>query len=517
VQVVVTPPDYAGQPAATLRDPARVDVLAGSRLHVIASTGDATAVMLETIGGRLALSADGHGAFVGDISADGDGYLAFQPTGADGREGVRRLVGLGVIPDHPPIVRLTKPGKDLFISDARRTVSVAVEAHDDLALASLRLTYTKVSGSGEDFKFADGDVPLRLTKSDGRAWTGEVEWNLADLKLEPGDMIVYRGVASDARPGATPVESDAFIVEILSPGAMAAEGFAIDDDRDRYALSQRMIIIKTERLVAKRASLTAEAFNDEASGIAAEQRQVRAVFVFMLGGELADDPGAAGQLNEVVEAQGESELLAGRMQNKGRGDLLVAIRHMSEASSALAVPNTGTALTAEHAALDALQSAFTKSRYILRALTERESLDLSRRLTGKLTGIVRAPRVPPQPESNPRLAELRRALAGVAGLAGRSAYTPDNARETTAVAQAVLRADPAATALQAVVSALGDAAAAMTRGAAGDARTSLDRTATALSAAIRDQLQDAPATPAGPDIARLGGALSDALRRLGGS
>jgi len=101
--------------------------------------------------------------------------------------------------------------------------------------------------------------------------------------------VVYRGLALDRRPGAAPVESDAFIVEIVSAGDAMAEGFSIDERQDKYALSQQMVIIKTERLIAKLPTLSKDALVEQALGIAAEQRSVRAEIVFMMGGEFEDE------------------------------------------------------------------------------------------------------------------------------------------------------------------------------------------------------------------------------------
>ena len=95
------------------------------------------------------------------------------------------------------------------------------------------------------------------------------------MALEAGDVLVYRAVVADAMPGRAPVESDAFIIQVVRPGEALAEGFSIDDDREKYAISQQMVILKTERLIAKKPTLTAEAFADEAQSIAAEQKKVR--------------------------------------------------------------------------------------------------------------------------------------------------------------------------------------------------------------------------------------------------
>ena len=228
VRIEVTPPAYTDQPTQSLQDPARIHALAGSRLHLQVS-GSAASVTLETVGGRVALGRDGE-QFAGDVVADADGYLAIEPAAADGSAGARRLIGLDVQPDRPPVVRVVKPGHDIFVSNDKLRIAIGVEAQDDLALASLKLTYTKVSGAGENLKFAEGELPLRIARANDRSWTADGDLSLAAFGLIPGDMLVYRGVAADKRPGATPIESDAFIVSMMSPGEVAADGFAVDDE-----------------------------------------------------------------------------------------------------------------------------------------------------------------------------------------------------------------------------------------------------------------------------------------------
>jgi hypothetical protein len=109
---------------------------------------------------------------------------------------------------------------------------------------------------------------------------------------------------------------------------------------DRYALSQQMVILKTEKLIAKRATMPAAALAEEAAQLAGEQRRVRAEFVFMMGGEFAQEvtgEDASGDLDETHEAESEGELADGRMANKGRASLLAAVRAMSRAAVALTV------------------------------------------------------------------------------------------------------------------------------------------------------------------------------------
>ncbi|HKS04851.1 MAG TPA: hypothetical protein VJR92_00940 [Gemmatimonadaceae bacterium] len=516
VTITVTPPAYAELRDTVLRDPARVVALAGSRIRV-SVRANASRVAMETATQRDTMTAAA-GAFTTDIIADADGYLALEPSNSAG-SGARRLIGLTVTPDAAPHVRVTLPGRDLFIDNPRRTFDVMIEASDDLALDALRLRYTKVSGSGEQFSFVDGESPITVARVDARSWRARGQLKLADLKLEPGDVLVYRGVASDRRPGAPPAESDAFIIEITAPGAIAAEGFAIDDEQDRYAISQQMVILKTQRLIARRDSLSRDAFMTEVQTIAAEQRQVRAEFVFMMGGELAEEVLAAAgitDLNEEAEAAGEDDILAGRLANQGRIALLRAIRSMSRAAAALVDADPTRALPAEQAALQNLQAAFARSRYILRALTQRERLDLTRRLTGTLAGVTRDARAVPEPERDPRLQALRSVLADVAVLGAPSEFAADAQATTARLAERLLRIDASDTALARVATQLSDAANAMARSRVRDARDHLQRAASALAAQIRAQLGSAPTGVRPLHAAQLDGALVDELRRRGG-
>ncbi|MEJ7811702.1 MAG: DUF4175 family protein [Gemmatimonadaceae bacterium] len=513
VDVTIAPPAYAAAPAQSLRDPARVEALVGSRVRLTVRA-TAAAVSIETVRGRQVLAAAGPNAFTGELLADADGYIAIAPATSDGRVGTRRLIGLTVAADAAPRVRLTAPGRDLLLPDARHTIELGVEADDDIGLASLRLRYTKVSGAGERFTFAEGQVPLEIARAGARRWTARARWRLDGLGLEPGDMVVYRAVATDARPGSAPSESDAFIAELLAPGGGAAAGFALDPEGERYAVSQQMVILKTERLAARRGALTAAAFTAEAQELAAEQRKVRAEFVFMMGGELADDGSEAGStdLDEVAEAEGESDLAAGRSANQGQVALRRGIRAMSRAAAALTRADLALALTHERAALAQLERAFSHARIILRALAQRERLDPSRRLTGVMTDIARGARASAEPELAPRVTALRAALSAIAELAGSPRSGADAPERALALAERVLRVDPSDEALHEVAELLATAAGAMGRGRADDARSSLDRAATRLATALRAGLPQTsrPALP--PELNRLSGALNDALR-----
>src|SRR5204862_7317689 len=142
----------------------------------------------------------------------------------------------------------------------------------DYGLRSLSLRYTKVSGSGEEYQFTEGEIPLTVTPTTSRDWSGTASRTLADLGLKDGDMLVYRAVAADARPGDGSATSDAFFIEVSRLGVAAGDSFTLPEQETRYALSQQMLIVKTERLAKQRGAMSGEEFREASVILAVEQR-----------------------------------------------------------------------------------------------------------------------------------------------------------------------------------------------------------------------------------------------------
>ncbi|MEI6741261.1 MAG: hypothetical protein WCK74_13210, partial [Gemmatimonadaceae bacterium] len=470
----VLPPAYTGRPVRRVEDPTRLELLAYStvrlRLRGIADSvrvtlpdsidGDPTAFDASTgTVRRRTMAPDRDGTFTISVVAQRDGYLAVEPVRIGAPDGIRRVIGLAVRADDAPQVHVVTPARDLMVPDATRAQPVVIEATDDLGLTTLQLRYTTVSGSGERFTFADGTLPLQLTRIAPTHWRGQATLALDSLLREPGDVVVVRGIARDARPGAAAVESDAVLIELVSPGGMAATGFSTDPDEDRSALSQQMVILKTERLLAARKTLTPEAVASEAQQLAVEQRRVRAEFVFMMGGEFAQESSAdeaGGDLNEAGETESEGDLAAGRMVNRGRVALLQAVRAMSRAAVALTAGELTPALAREKEALTQLQEAFARSRFLMRALSQREQLDPARRLTGRMDSLGTGREPPPTGDRLAVRAALRAVLAELLATgSSTTAGAPDrSAAQLAGLAERVLAADPSSPSSQAVAQAL---------------------------------------------------------------
>jgi len=491
VTATIQPPAYTGLAATTSIDPAQIDAVQGSTL-TMALESPAADVTVEQNGTAASLARDRDGRLAGRLTLTRTGYMVITAGG------ISRTIPIVVSPDTLPSVRITVPGRDLVYAGGNPRITFDARATDDYGLRSLALHYTKVSGSGEQFEFKEGEIPLIVTRSSRREWRGAAARSLDELELKDGDMLVYRAVAADERPGDASASSDAFFIEISKLGVAAGDAFTLPEEETRYALSQQMLIIKTERLHQRRASMPAEELADAALNLAVEQRMIRAEFVFMLGGEVQD---------EEVEAEQSTELQEGRLQNRGQRDLRTATIAMSQAEKLLTGTNTAEALVAERAAVTALQRAFARDRYILRALASRANLDPARRLTGDLkdvSGWVRARSTAPEDR---RAAQLQDVMAGLGAIL-RDESTLGPARAAV-LARQTLAIDPESAALRRAATELQRLASTWATTSADARRKTVDAAAADVAAEAARVLADSPIRAAAPALA---GPFADALR-----
>lgn len=375
VRVVVTAPAYAGRSAVVSLNPARVTALEGStvRLEVGEARDRRRTVLHDLDGTQREFKLQGDYASL-ELVATTSRPLLVRQLREDGSAG-DRLMHLRVDRDERAVVSIRQPAKDLIFADGRGRVPIEIEARDDVALTAIALRYTRVSGSGETFTFEEGEWPIDVTREGAASWRASAVVSLDALNLQDGDSIVYRATARDAKPGAAPSSSESYLIEIGRLAGVASQGFAVPEERDRHAISQQMVIVKTEKLHASKGALDDAAFLEQSQLLAVEQRMVQAEFVFMTGGHVHD---------EIEEAEQSHEIAEGRLENSATAEMMNAIREMSRAEARLNAGDTGGALPFERAALKALQRAFDRRRYFLRTLPERARIDPSRRLTGDL-------------------------------------------------------------------------------------------------------------------------------------
>ena len=348
--VRVTPPAYTQQAGQMLEAPTQIAVIAGSR------------VQIDAAGLRASLH----------------DFIATESAGIEVRTSdsvPSHFLSVIVVPDSPPTVRVVTPGKDAAFAKPLGQVSISIQGSDDLGLSSLALRFTKAAGGGENLTFTDGDVPLTIERSSGKQWNGRATLVLDSMGLEDGDMLVYRAIVRDSNPSGEPVQSDQYVIEIGKNAEIADAGFALPTEEKKYAISQQMVIYRTEQLLKTRASIGGgDQWIEQTRMIAIEQRMVRAEVVFLGGGEVED---------ELEEAARSDELTEGRLQSTGRADMLLAINAMSRAEAQLNDGRAQEALVFERQALASLERALDRRRYFLRTMPDRSRIDVTRRLTGE--------------------------------------------------------------------------------------------------------------------------------------
>ncbi len=397
VRVTVRPPEYLGRETVTLENPESVDVPAGGRMRVDIASDHGYVWLADPLGDARAFDREvGSGAFFDEWSPDKSRVVAISTGDRSGEAIESRLLSINVVPDQAPAVRILTPGRDLAFTTPDQVLDVEIDAADPEALESLELRFVRMSGSGEAFEFNEGRVPLAIERASPTSWRGRARWSLASSSLEDGDSLVYRAVARDSNPDGQPVASESFTIDIGERLEFAGAGFAVPDEDRRYAISQQMVIVKTERLQADREKYSAEDWREDTRGLAVEQRMVRSEVVFLSGGSIED---------EVEEAAHSHELQEGRLENAGRAEMLRAMNEMSRAEARLNDGDTVGALEYERLALQALQRAFDRRRYFLRTLPERSRIDPSRRLTGDRSSAASATRPPAAPADDPLVDE----------------------------------------------------------------------------------------------------------------
>jgi hypothetical protein len=491
VRLTIAPPDYLERAAATIENPDFAEVPAGSRVRIEAESSHPL-VWLSDAGGesRIFARAGGTGPFSIDWLAEESRAVVIATGEAQGDARDSRLLTVTVIPDQAPTVRIVSPGKDLAFETPSGIVDIEIEAADGERLEELDLRFVRMSGSGEAFEFDEGRVPLTISRTDATSWRARARWSLAALSLEDGDALVYRAVVRDSNPRGQPVASESFTIDIGKRLEFAGAGFAVPDEDRRYAISQQMVIVKTEQLQAARSKYGPEEWAAETRGLAVEQRMVRSEVVFLSGGEVED---------ELEEAAHSHELQEGRLENAGRAEMIRAISEMSRAEARLNAGDTQGALVFERLALQALQRAFDRRRYFLRTLPERSRIDLSRRLSGDRSDAGSSTRRPAEPDAD-LLAEERALMQELSRVAA-----ADNAG-TSLVAARLASLDPGSVEWRRLAAAL---TAASTpderRAAAADAMAALARRA-------RSRL--APSNgPAVPEAGSIDGWFADEMRR----
>jgi hypothetical protein len=219
----------------------------------------------------------------------------------------RRVLAIDAVPDAPPVVALVEPAADVVVATAHGVIPIVASAHDDSGIADFQLVWILSSGSGESFSFTDGGAAWDAVSDDDGVRTGRFALDLAGLGLGPGDVLHVRAVARDGNDVTGPGEgvSATRLIRIAREGeedeATTLIGFPLEPEKDPI-LSQRMIILLTEKLIERAPALSAAAVRTESEDIARQQARLRErladiIYARSSGQEHEEGSGGAGDLS----------------------------------------------------------------------------------------------------------------------------------------------------------------------------------------------------------------------------
>ncbi|MFL5383706.1 MAG: hypothetical protein ACJ8GN_14395 [Longimicrobiaceae bacterium] len=296
----VAPPAYTGLAAADARGEEPLQALAGSRVRLRSAFFDRWDAVraLRIGGGELPVHRERGEWWVEWTQAPGERGIALEAV-AHGDAVSRVVVPVVVLPDRAPDVELTAPAQDLVLAGARGRVVVRAMAADDYGVGDFDLAWSRTRGSGESFQYLEGRWPFGSLGRGGHGATGERVLDLAAMQLEPGDVIHVRAVARDRNHVTGPGESVSRtrVIRIARPEEMdqvnTDVGFPLELPKDPL-LSQRMLLIRTERLNGDRGRIPAAQLRARAAEIAGDQGRLRErvgeqIFTRSTGG--LQDPG----------------------------------------------------------------------------------------------------------------------------------------------------------------------------------------------------------------------------------
>jgi uncharacterized protein DUF4175 len=380
IQARITPPPYTGQRTTTLDDPSSISALTGSTITIHGR--GAAAGITASVAAPLRVS-DENGGWAISLS------MPAKPTALaleDRR--FERVIVLAPLADAPPTVALTTPVRDTTLRTPRLTVQLHATVSDDIGLADGYFEFLITTGSGEIFSARTITTPV-VRFEGSRNGTLSTTLDLTSLKLVEGDIVSMRAIARDRNSLSGPgvATSDTRTIRIARAGeydSLAIEA-AAPPPIDSSAMSQRMLVIMTEKLVREQPTLARAELVKRSTEIGDMEDRIRKrVHEILTASE--EEQGGAEQPDQPPPTVEEMES-PDQISGSRNPDLKIAYDALWQAVRSLQIAEPTPALPPMRIALAALDRARIANRLYLRGAPPRIIVDIQRvRLTGKEKG-----------------------------------------------------------------------------------------------------------------------------------
>lgn len=417
-RVRLQPPAYTALPPQAFGDVASVMALAGSTVTVVGE-GAVPAATLTPLGARNDARTAADSTRPAAVRTQAGGWMlpvrALSTAQAlrVARGGRTRLLIIEGRADSVPRVALEAPARDSVFREPRGVLPLAATAHDDIGLARAQFELVITSGEGERFTVRTVLLGARQFATGTRTTTTALrgQLDLAALQLQPGDVVHLRAVARDGHPDAArefgSSETRAFRVARPAEYDSVAVEPAPPPEVDKSLLSQRMLLLLTEKLDKAQRRLTRPEVLRESLRLARDQTRLRlavgdVVFQRLSGESSAEHAHSAGDGHDHgVDLQGGklsvSTSSTTGMLEEGNDSPVIAINQplleaynaMWDAGRALEQGDPHGAIPPMKRALEAIERSRAASRLYLRGKPPQVIVDIAKvRLTGRDTGQV---------------------------------------------------------------------------------------------------------------------------------
>ena len=339
-------PAYTQLPPNDVDSTGDIAALKGTMVRVrVAPTVPTTGGRIVVEGGdTLKLVPTEDGKLMAMLRVNQPGFYKVELQGPDGRMVTGSLnYTIDVLPDRPPTVQFTKPGRDSKVLSVDE-VYTEVRAQDDYGVAKVDLHFSVNGGPDQAMSLHDG---TKAIKDISAGYT----FMLEGLKLEPGDVVSYYAHATDnnAVTGAQGASTDIYFLQVRpyendyrqqQGGGGGGGGGGQQNDANQLSQTQRDIIAATFKTARDSAQTDKKSLDENLATLRLSQQRLR-----------EQTSQLASRLVERGIAQGDSAW------NKIAQILPKAAAEMDTAEKNLSKGSPSSALQPEQRALAQLQRA----------------------------------------------------------------------------------------------------------------------------------------------------------------
>ena len=324
------------------------------------------------------------------------------------RGGRSRLLVIEGRADSIPRVALLQPARDSVFRTTEGSLTLVASVRDDIGLGQARFEAIVRSGEGE--RFTARTVSMGARRFGGeKAGTIRATMDIAALTLVAGDIVHLRAIARDAHPSSAreygSSETRSFRIARAAEYDSVAVEPAPPPEVDKSLLSQRMLLLLTEKLEKQRPRLERKTLLNESIKIGRDQARLRqavgdVVFQRLSGDVSGEHTHSVGDGHDhgVEQQQGKLALSggnAGGVLEEGDDSPVIAINQplleaynaMWDAGRELEQGNPKAAIPHMRLALAAIERARSAERLYLRGKPPTVIIDIAKvRLAGKDTG-----------------------------------------------------------------------------------------------------------------------------------